>query len=90
MAELITDISVWAVASDTEINHFEAEAVRTGFFNNDGQSHRSINFWVYLGNWNGELLWRHLETKELLLQARPIPNLLCRRQSFTEDHSQNP
>lgn len=84
MGHLIKDISVWAVASETEIENYEAEAVKTGFFNNDGQSHKSINFWVYLGNWNGEVLWRHIETNELLLQAQPVPNLLHRRQSFAE------
>ncbi len=79
MAELLRDPSFWAIHPCSE--EMDEHAIKTGFFSNDGMSCKSINFWEYLGHWNGEILWRHVETGETVLQPSVNP--------ITEIKSQN-
>ena len=69
MATLLKD-ATWQIYPHAE--RLEDIALEEDFFTNDGISSRSINFWQYLGHWNGEPLWQNVENSKTLLQ----PSLL--------------
>lgn len=74
MAHLLTD-QTWQVYAQPE--RVEELALEEGFFYNDGLSEKSINFWEYLGHWQGQPLWRQVETGEVLLQPASLEQTLA-------------